>query len=147
MVPARGWQVVRYKPLNELLRKTQRREVGGLHRGDIWAQDSVLYGAGRPSLVLRMSSEVRFTRERGGKGGRHEQAVPYSAAAAAGGGGRFFFLVPRGPAASSGSAGRWPPLTAHPRSCIQSPAPGSPEPLIPPQVAPHQAWPRAAPRA
>lgn len=42
MVPARGWKVVRYKPLNELLRKTQRREVGGLHRGDVWAQDSVL---------------------------------------------------------------------------------------------------------
>lgn len=96
MVPARGWQVVRYKPLNELLRKTQRREVGGLHRGEVWAQDSVLHGAGRPSLVLRMSSEVGFTRERGGRGGRHEQAVPYSAAAAAarGVGAYFFFWSP-----------------------------------------------------
>lgn len=87
-----GWQVVRYKPLNELLRKTQRREVGGLHRGDVWAQDSVLHGTGRPSLVLRMNSEVRFTRERGGRDGRYEQAVPYSEAAA--GGFCFFFWFP-----------------------------------------------------
>lgn len=58
----------------------------------------------------------------------------------------FFFSGPRGPAASSGGAGRWPSLTAHPRPCIQSPAPASTEPLIPPQVAPHQAWPCAAPR-
>lgn len=110
MVPARGWQVVRYKPLNELLRKTQRREVGGLHRGDVWAQDSVLHGAGRPSLVLRMSSEVGFTRERGGRGGRHEQAVPYSAAAARGGGGAYFFFS--GPPRSGGLFRRCGPVAS-----------------------------------
>lgn len=106
------------------------------------AHGSVWHRTGRPSWVLRMSSEVCFTRERGG---RHQQAAPVL-----GGWGKrrpFFFLVPRGPTASSGGAGRWPPLTAHPRSCIQSLEPGSTEPLIRPQVGPHQAWPCAAPRA
>lgn len=43
-------------------------------------------------MVLRMSSEVRFTRERGGRGGRHEQASPILRRRE--GGGRVFFSGP-----------------------------------------------------
>lgn len=134
VVPAHGWRAVGHMPLNGLLRKRQRRLAGGT-----WvmaeAQGSFCLARSRAAKpILRTRSEVYFTGERGGSHG--QGGWPY-----------FFFSGPRGPAASSGGAGRWPPLTAHPRPCIQSPGPGPTEPPSPPQVAPHQAWPCAAPRA